>query len=66
VRRLEAHADEARRITDDRTYRIWRLYMAGAAHGFRSGRLNVYQTLFAKPSRGRSGWPLTREDWYRV
>ena len=66
VRRLETHADEARRITDDRTYRIWRLYMAGAAHGFRSGRLNVYQTLFAKPSRGRSGWPLTREDWYRV
>jgi len=65
VRRLEAHAEEARRITDDRTYRIWRLYMAGSAHGFRTDRLNVYQTLLAKP-RGDSGLPLTREDWYRA
>ena len=66
VRRLEAHANEARRITDDTTYRIWRLYMAGAAHSFRSGRLNLYQTLLAKPLHGQSGLPLTREDWYRV
>jgi cyclopropane-fatty-acyl-phospholipid synthase len=63
---LEAHAEEARRITDDTTYRIWRLYMAGAAHGFRSGRLNIYQTLLARPLHGQSGLPLTREDWYRV
>ena len=64
VQRLEAHREEARRITDDVTYRIWRLYMAGSAHGFRSGRLNVYQTLFAKPLHGHSGLPLTRADWY--
>jgi len=66
VQRLETHAEEARRITDDTTYRIWRLYMAGAAHGFQSGRLNVYQTLLAKPLHGQSGLPLTREDWYRA
>ncbi|MGA7294654.1 MAG: cyclopropane-fatty-acyl-phospholipid synthase family protein [Terriglobales bacterium] len=65
VRCLEAQAEEARRITDDRTYRIWRLYMAGSAHGFHTGRLNVYQTLLAKPT-GDSGLPLTREDWYRA
>jgi len=64
LERLEAHAEHARRITDDTTYRIWRLYMAGAAHRFRSGCLNVYQTLFAKPLRGESSLPLTREDWY--
>ncbi len=62
--RLESHAEDARRITDDTTYRIWRLYMAGAAHGFRSGRLNVYQTLLAKPLLGESSLPLTREEWY--
>jgi cyclopropane-fatty-acyl-phospholipid synthase len=45
---------------------IWRLYMAGAAHGFRSGRLNVYETLLAKPLHGQNGLPLTRDDWYRV
>ena len=66
VRRLEAHREEARRSTDDTAYRIWRLYMAGAAHGFRSGRLNLHQTLLAKPANGSSGLPLTRDDWYRV
>ncbi len=64
VKRLEAHAAEARRITDDRTYRVWRLYMAGCAHAFQRGRINVYQALLAKPDHGRSGLPLTREDWY--
>ncbi len=66
VRRLEANAEEACRITDDTTYRTWRLYMAGSAHGFRSGRLNIYQTLLARPFHGQSGLPLTREDWYRA
>jgi cyclopropane-fatty-acyl-phospholipid synthase len=66
VQRLEAHADEARRITNDMTYRIWRLYMAGSAHGFRSGRLNLFQTLLAKPLHGESGLPLTREYLYRT
>jgi cyclopropane fatty-acyl-phospholipid synthase-like methyltransferase len=37
VRRLEARSDEARRITDETTYRVWRLYMSGSAHGFRTG-----------------------------
>jgi cyclopropane-fatty-acyl-phospholipid synthase len=66
VRRLDAHAEQARGISDDTVYRIWRLYMAGSAHGFRTGRLNLYQTLLAKPRQGSSGLPLTREDWYRI
>ncbi len=65
VRRLDAHAAEARSATNDATYRTWRLYMAGAAHGFRTGRFNVYQTILVKPEAGKSGQPLTREDWYR-
>jgi cyclopropane-fatty-acyl-phospholipid synthase len=64
VRRLESHAEEARRAAGEINYRIWRLYMAGAAHGFRNGRLNVYQALLAKPVHGQSGLPLTRDDWY--
>ena len=66
IQRLEAHRDEARSITDDTTYRIWRLYMAGSAYAFRSGRLNLYQTLLAKPLRGDSRLPLTRAEWYHV
>ena len=65
VRRLEAHAEEVRRIADETTYRIWRLYMAASAHRFALNRLNLYQMLLAKPSHGQCSAPLTRADWYR-
>lgn len=64
VRRLEACSDQAREITDEATYRIWRLYMAGSEHWFRTGALNLYQMLLVKPRQGESGMPLTRADWY--
>jgi cyclopropane-fatty-acyl-phospholipid synthase len=64
VRRLEAHKDEAIRLTDEVTYRIYRLYLAGATMGFDGGVYELMQTLFVKPDRGRAGLPLTRRDWY--
>jgi cyclopropane-fatty-acyl-phospholipid synthase len=64
VQRLESKSEEARRIVGDLTYRIWRLYMSGSAHGFKTGRLNLYQVLLSKPLNGESQLPLTREDWY--
>jgi cyclopropane-fatty-acyl-phospholipid synthase len=64
VKRLESRRDEACLIADEMTYRIWRVYMAGSAHGFQTGRLNLYQTLLAKPDGGDSKLPLTRSDWY--
>lgn len=64
LHRLEAHADEARRLTDEVRYRIWRLYLAGSWHYFRTGKLSIYQSLLLKSANGRSGVPLTREDWY--
>lgn len=64
VQRLETHADEVRRLTDDVTYRIWRLYMAGAAYAFQTGQTTIYQSLLAKPDAGESRMPLTRVDWY--
>lgn len=65
VRRLEEHAEQAKRIAGEANYRIWRLYMADSAHWFRTPKLNLYQVLFAKPVNGESGMPLTRSDWYR-
>ncbi|HKV78088.1 MAG TPA: cyclopropane-fatty-acyl-phospholipid synthase family protein [Candidatus Sulfotelmatobacter sp.] len=65
VHGLEAHAEDARRITDETTYRTWRLYMAAAEHRFRRARLNLYQLLMVKPVHGESGMPLSRADWYR-
>jgi cyclopropane-fatty-acyl-phospholipid synthase len=65
VRRLEANHAQALRFVDEPTYRVWRLFMAGSAHGFTSGSLNVYQTLLLKVDKhGTSGLPLTRSDWY--
>jgi len=64
VHRLEERHEDAVQAADEVSYRVWLLYMAGSVHGFRTGRVNVHQTLFAKPDRGVSGLPLTRADWY--
>lgn len=64
LQRLEARAEEARKLTNETTYRIWRLFMAGAVDGFAAARVNLYQTLLVKPDRGVSGLPLMRADWY--
>ncbi|HET9476392.1 MAG TPA: cyclopropane-fatty-acyl-phospholipid synthase family protein [Dehalococcoidia bacterium] len=63
--RLEANRDRAISLTDEATYRAWRLYLASAAYGFEAARINVNQTLLAKPVDGRAGLPLTRADLYR-
>jgi cyclopropane-fatty-acyl-phospholipid synthase len=64
VSRLESRYEDAKRITSETIYRIWRIYMSGSAHAFAKGRVNVYQVLFSKPENGETGLPLTRADWY--
>lgn len=65
LRRLETNRDEALRFVDEATYRVWRLYIAGSAHGFNRGYVAVYQTLLAKlESSGETKLPVTRDDWY--
>jgi cyclopropane-fatty-acyl-phospholipid synthase len=65
AQRLQSHRNEALRAVDEATYRVWRLFLPGSAYGFAAGLLNLYQTVFVKPVEGRSGLPLTRQDWYR-
>ena len=62
---LESHETELVAATDEATYRIFRLYFAGAAFDFEKGIYNVHQVLLAKPNGGQSGLPLSRADWYR-
>ncbi|MFN2460990.1 MAG: class I SAM-dependent methyltransferase [Candidatus Velthaea sp.] len=65
VRNLENNREAAIAATDQRTYRIWRLYMAGSAQGFARGRMAVYQSLLAKPAAGgAAGMPATRRALY--
>ncbi len=65
VRKLEANREEVLKLVGDVTYRIFRLYMAGATMGFRSGVYGLNQTLVVKPIDGDAKLPLTRADWYR-
>ena len=65
VRRLEAQREVAVALVGEQAYRVWRLYMAGSAHGFASGRIGVVQMVFAKDGGdGRVGLPLTRRSLY--
>jgi cyclopropane-fatty-acyl-phospholipid synthase len=59
VRRLESQREQALRLVDDKTFRIWRIYMAGSAHAFEQGWISVYQLLAAKharPGLSVQGW----------
>jgi cyclopropane-fatty-acyl-phospholipid synthase len=65
VRRLEANEEQARALTSDVTYRVWRLYMAASAYAFRVGRIGIIQSLLAKrDADGRVSVPRTRADLY--
>lgn len=61
VARLTALAGEKRA-------RIWRVYLAGCAHAFAHGWINLYQLLAIRPRPGASGaespLPLSREYMY--
>jgi cyclopropane-fatty-acyl-phospholipid synthase len=63
VGRLERQRDRAVELTSERVFRIWRLYMTASAYGFARGRINIVQTLFARPDpAGAVQLPMTRED----
>ncbi|TAM10722.1 MAG: class I SAM-dependent methyltransferase [Nevskiaceae bacterium] len=65
VERLDAHADEARRLVGEQAYRVWRVYMAGSALSFERGWISLHQILAGKPREdGTLPLPLTREHLY--
>ena len=64
VRRLEANREAALKLVGEVSYRIYRIYMAGATMGFRHGTYGLNQALFSKPDSGLAHLPLSRADWY--
>jgi cyclopropane-fatty-acyl-phospholipid synthase len=65
VKRLEANREKAIALTSPETYRIWRIYMAGSAYSFETGRIGLFQSLLVKSGRQAPPLPLTRCDWYQ-
>lgn len=65
VTRLEAQADEARRLIGEQKYRIWRIYMAGSAYAFDHGWMELWQVLAGKPVDGRQpNYRFNRAHFY--
>jgi len=62
---LEAQHDAAVAASSEATYRLWRLYMAGAAYFFNEGSLNIYQILAGHAHQPLT-IPLRRADLYRM
>ncbi|HDZ58356.1 hypothetical protein LCGC14_0064340 [marine sediment metagenome] len=62
---LERSLDQAGKHISDKALRIWRIYLAGCAYGFRRGWMNIHQILAVKPDAdGSHRLPLTRADVY--
>jgi cyclopropane-fatty-acyl-phospholipid synthase len=60
---LESSHRSAVKTSSESLFRLWRLYMAGSAHYFTEGSINVYQVL-AGYSHAPLATPLRREDLY--
>ena len=66
VANLERNWDRVVELSSPGRARVWRLYMAGSALGFQSGRLGLNQVLAIKPGpHGASGIARTRSALLR-
>lgn len=63
---LEAKLAQAAELVPEKALRIWRLYLAGCAHGFQRGWINLHQVLASRPhADGSHELPWSRADLYR-
>jgi cyclopropane-fatty-acyl-phospholipid synthase len=62
---LERNSASAEKIVGGKRYRIWQIYLAGCAHGFADGWMNLYQLLACKGGNtGARPLPMTRDYMY--
>ncbi len=62
--RFEAQLPTLEALAGPQRTRIWRIDLAGCAHGFARGWINIYQLLAIRSNDGRCPLPLTRRDLY--
>ncbi|MHB1618589.1 MAG: class I SAM-dependent methyltransferase [Sulfuricella sp.] len=60
--RFEEAGERLREIAGEKYYRIWRMYLAGCAHGFAHNWMALHQILAVKA--GADVLPLTRDYMY--
>jgi cyclopropane-fatty-acyl-phospholipid synthase len=61
---FESRADQIKMLTDDRHYRIWRVYLAGCAHAFTHDWISLYQVVCTKAGKDASTHPWSRRYMY--
>ena len=62
---FESNADTIKRTTDDKRFRIWRVYLAGCAHAFSQDWISLYQVVCSKAGRNSPAIPLSRRYIYQ-
>ena len=66
---FERNLDQLTQLAGNRRTRIWRIYLAGSAHAFEHGWINLYQLLAIKPDVQPGGalspLPLSRDYMYQ-
>ncbi|MDH4480592.1 MAG: class I SAM-dependent methyltransferase [Rhodoferax sp.] len=59
----EQHAEAARAMVDETTFRVWRIYLAGCAHAFTQNWVSIYQVLACKAGNSAA---LNPTPWSRA
>lgn len=62
---FELHADAIKHATDEKRFRIWRIYLAGCAHAFSQDWISLYQVVCAKAGRHAASLPWSRRYMYQ-
>ncbi|MHA6913645.1 class I SAM-dependent methyltransferase [Ralstonia pseudosolanacearum] len=63
--RFETNGETIRKIVDEKTYRIWRVYLAGCAHAFDADEVSIFQILCQKSGKPAASIPWSRRYIYR-
>jgi len=63
--RFEAAGERLRELAGEARWRIWRLYLAGCAHGFANDWISLHQILAVKSGSRKDVLPMTRDYMYR-
>jgi len=61
---FENNTDKIQTLTDDKHYRIWRVYLAGCAYAFAQDRIALYQVVCGKNGRTSPLLPMSRRYMY--
>jgi len=65
VDNFERNDELIRSLVDDKTYRIWRVYLAGCAHAFEHDWVSLYQVVCGKAGRASNHLPWSRHYMYQ-